>query len=179
MIWPKRIKLMRSLRFWPHFRMSIQGIYIIAFLLFNASLYEARHIKTFNHRLSTRGWKSNHFFGGGNSVNVGGNFCNLPKTHTIFWKISFQSQKSARLSKMKWSIFRAPWVKFSPSSELVDPITPCWHRSISFIKDRTGKDWTLPSGEVYFTKKWIFRSLHMLSSDTLNCSTYVLCTFKK
>ena len=161
MIWPKRIKLMRSLRFWPHFRMSIQGIYIIAFLLFNASsLYEARHIKTFNHRLSTRGWKSNHFFGGGNSVNVGGNFCNLPKTHTIFWKISFQSQKSARLSKMKWSIFRAPWVKFSPSSELVDPITPCWHRSISFIKDRTGKDWTLPSGEVYFTKMNISQSTY-------------------
>ena len=75
---------MRSLRFWPHFRMSIQGIYIIAFLLFNASLYEARHIKTFNHRLSTRGWKSHHFFGRGNSVNVGGNFGNLPKTHAIF-----------------------------------------------------------------------------------------------
>ena len=54
--------------------MRCHAIYMIFFLLFDtSSLYEARFIKTFNHRLSTRGWKSNHFYGGSNLVNGKGN----------------------------------------------------------------------------------------------------------
>lgn len=54
--------------------MRCQAIYITFLLLFNAtSLYEARFIKTFNPRISTRGWKSNHFYGGGNNLVNGKN----------------------------------------------------------------------------------------------------------